>query len=201
MAELSPRGHAALAFRDELQSTIDAWHVARKGKPHDAAAYEAFLREIGYLLPEPPAGVIATENVDPEIATIAGPQLVVPVSNARYALNAANARWGSLYDALYGTDAIPETGETARGKGYNPARGAVVIAKARAVLDQAAPLASGGHAASTGYAIENGALVITLSGGAKTGLADPGKLALMRDLKRMIDPKTLFNPGKVLGPA
>ncbi len=177
LAELAPRQRALLATRDAIQAKIDAWHVARRGKPHDPAAYEAFLREIGYLLPEPAAGVIATENVDPEIAAIAGAQLVVPVSNARYALNAANARWGSLYDALYGTDAIPDAGATARGKGYNAARGAAVIAKAREVLDLAAPLASGKHADAAGYAVEGGALVVTLAGGAKTGLADPKKFA------------------------
>ena len=177
LAELAPRQRALLATRDAIQAKIDAWHVARRGKPHDPAAYEAFLREIGYLLPEPAAGVIATENVDPEIAAIAGAQLVVPVSNARYALNAANARWGTLYDALYGTDAIPDAGATARGKGYNAARGAAVIAKAREVLDLAAPLASGKHADAAGYAVEGGALVVTLAGGAKTGLADPKKFA------------------------
>ena len=174
---LAPRNKALLAHRDALQAKIDAWHQANKGKPLVQADYEAFLKSIGYLLPEPPAATITTEKVDDAIARIAGPQLVVPVSNARYALNAANARWGSLYDALYGTDAISDEDGAARGKGYNPARGAKVIARAREVLDSAAPLASGSHAKAINYAIENGALVVTLEGGAKTGLADAKKLA------------------------
>ena len=177
LAALTPKLRRLLAERDALQAKIDAWHNERRGKPHDPAAYEKFLSDIGYLRLEPASGKIATENVDAEIAAIAGPQLVVPVSNARYALNAANARWGSLYDALYGTDVIPETGATARGKGYNAARGAAVIARGREVLDQAAPLASGAHADAKAYTVENDALVVTLASGATTGLADAGKFA------------------------
>ncbi len=174
--DLAPRNRALLAERDRFQAAIDGWHRERAGRPHDAAAYEAFLREIGYLRPAPAVSAIATQNVDDEIARIAGPQLVVPASNARYALNAANARWGSLYDALYGTDAVSESDGAERGRGYNPVRGAKVIAKAREALDAAAPLASGSHAHAQGYAIEAGALVVTLPGGARTGLKEPAQL-------------------------
>jgi malate synthase len=174
--DLSPRNRAVLDRRDALQRQIDAWHKAQRGKPLDRGAYTEFLRGIGYLEPEPADFSIGTENVDPEIAGIAGPQLVVPVTNARYALNAANARWGSLYDALYGTDALPEDGGATRGGGYNPVRGARVIARARQVLDQAAPLSIGSHRDATRYAIDDGRLTVTLKDHAKTGLAHPGQL-------------------------
>jgi malate synthase len=173
LRELAPRNAALLARRDELQARIDAWHRANPAKPVDLAAYTGFLREIGYLLPEPADVTVATTDVDAEIATMAGPQLVVPVSNARYALNAANARWGSLYDALYGTDAIPQDGP--RTRGYDPKRGAAVIARARAVLDRAVPLARGSHADAAGYRLEAGALEVTMTDGAKVGLARPGQ--------------------------
>jgi malate synthase len=176
LRDWAPRNAALLAKRDELQAKIDAWHRANPARPVDLAKYKAFLAEIGYLAPEPADFHVATTDVDAEIAQIAGPQLVVPVSNARYALNAANARWGSLYDALYGTDAIPETDGAEKGKGYNPVRGAKVIAFARRVLDQAAPLAGGAtHADATGYAIDSGALTVTLKDGRKVGLARPGQ--------------------------
>ncbi len=144
LAEFAPRNTALLAKREELQAQIDAWHVAYAGKPHDPAAYKAFLTEIGYLVPEPGDFQIGTQNVDPEIATMAGPQLVVPILNARFLLNAANARWGSLYDALYGTDALDAP--PAKPGGYDAARGAAVIARGRQFLDAAFPLASGSWA-------------------------------------------------------
>ncbi len=173
---LAPRNAALLAERDRLQAAIDGWHKERRGQPHDGATYKAFLKEIGYLLEEGPDVTVATENVDPEIASVAGPQLVVPVLNARFALNAANARWGSLYDALYGTDAIPEADGADRVGGYNPVRGEKVIARAKALLDQAAPLAGGSHAEVIAYTLENGALVANLSSGVRVGLADPASL-------------------------
>ena len=155
---LMPVNRDLLAERDRLQAAIDDWHKAHPAKPIDADAYTAFLKEIGYLVPEGPDFTIGTQNVDPEIATIAGPQLVVPLTNARFALNAVNARWGSLYDALYGTDAIAQDGELAAGKGYNEKRGAAVIAFARDVLDQAVPLANGSWKDATGFTVEGGAL-------------------------------------------
>ena len=173
--DLGPRNKELLAKRDALQAKIDAWHLERKGQPHNHEEYKAFLEEIGYLLPEGDDFQITVENVDDEVATIAGPQLVVPVMNARYALNAANARWGSLYDALYGTDVIPEDNGAEKGQGYNPVRGARVIEYARNLLDEIAPLAQGSHKDSVGYAVVNGTLIVTLKNGEKTGLAQPEK--------------------------
>jgi malate synthase len=174
LTELAPVNRKLLDKRDRLQEQIDAWYKARKGKPFDVAAHRQFLTEIGYLLPDGDDVAISTQNVDPEIASLAGPQLVVPVMNARFALNAANARWGSLYDALYGTDAIPQAGELAPGRGFNAARGAAVVAKAAEFLDSAVPLAGGSHGQAAGYSLAaDGSLAVSLKGGAVTGLADP----------------------------
>ena len=147
---LAPVNRALLAKRDEMQAAIDAWHRQHTARPVDAAAYRAFLTGIGYLQPAPPPFSITTTDVDAEIATLAGPQLVVPITNARYALNAANARWGSLYDALYGTDAIADAEGAERGRGLNPVRAAHVVARAKTILDQIAPLAEGSHAQAAG---------------------------------------------------
>ncbi|AIL59627.1 malate synthase G [Pseudomonas alkylphenolica] len=174
--DLAPKNKALLAKRDALQAQIDAWHQARKGQAHDAVAYKVFLQGIGYLLPEAADFQASTQNVDDEIARMAGPQLVVPVMNARFALNASNARWGSLYDALYGTDAISEAGGAEKGKGYNKVRGDKVIAFARAFLDESAPLAAGSHVDSTAYRIEGGKLVVALKGGSNSGLRDDAQL-------------------------
>ena len=175
VADLAPKNAALLAERDRLQTQLDTWHKANPGPIADMAAYRQFLTSIGYLVESPKDAKATTENVDAELAIQAGPQLVVPILNARYALNAANARWGSLYDALYGTDAISEEGGAEKGKGYNPVRGAKVIAFARNFLDQAVPLASGSHKDSTGYAVEGGKLVVSLKDGSKTGLKDEAK--------------------------
>jgi malate synthase len=188
VADLAPKNIALLAERDRLQAELDAWHKAHPGpittgdpsKPTDMTHYRAFLEKIGYLVPQPKKVKISTKNVDAELALQAGPQLVVPVLNARYALNAANARWGSLYDALYGTDVIAETNGCEKlGKGdtrYNPKRGAKVIEYARYVLDRTAPLKKGSHIHSVGYRIKDGKLSVKLRDGSSTGLLDKAQL-------------------------
>ncbi|MGY2232473.1 malate synthase G [Pseudomonas tolaasii] len=174
--DLAPKNKALLAKRDDFQVRIDAWHQTHAGTAHDTAAYKAFLQDIGYLLPEAADFQATTQNVDDEIARMAGPQLVVPVMNARFALNASNARWGSLYDALYGTDAISEANGAEKGQGYNKVRGDKVIAFARAFLDEAAPLTAGSHVDSTGYKIVDGKLIVSLKGGSNSGLRDDAQL-------------------------
>ncbi|WP_148863127.1 malate synthase G [Marinobacter fonticola] len=170
--ELAPRNKALLAKRDDIQAKLDGWYTERKGQPIKLDDYKAFLKEIGYLVDEPSDFNISTANVDPEIATLAGPQLVVPVMNARFALNAANARWGSLYDALYGTDVISEENGADKGPGYNPVRGAKVIEYARNMLDGSAPLADASHKDAAKYLVEDGKLVVKLHDGKATGLKD-----------------------------
>ena len=174
--DLAPKNKALLAKRDDFQARIDTWHQTHAGQAHDPVAYKAFLQDIGYLLPEAADFQASTQNVDDEIARMAGPQLVVPVMNARFALNASNARWGSLYDALYGTDAISEADGAEKGKGYNKVRGDKVIAFARAFLDEAAPLSAGSHVDSTGYKIVDGKLIVSLKGGSNSGLRDDSQL-------------------------
>jgi len=176
--DLAPKNRALLAERERLQTALDQWHSAHPGPIQDMPAYRAFLEEIGYLVPQPENVQSSTAHVDAELALQAGPQLVVPILNARYALNAANARWGSLYDALYGTDAIPETDGAERAGAYNPVRGAKVIAYARRVLDQAAPLAGAlSHSQAAAYRVEVGQLVVELIGGGRAALQDPAQFA------------------------
>lgn len=174
LAEFMPRNEALLTKRSELQQAIDQFHDEQGDA--DFATYKAFLQDIGYLVPEPDDFLISTQNVDPEVATMAGPQLVVPINNARYALNAANARWGSLYDALYGTDIIAEDEGLAKGTSYNPARGQKVIETARQYLDQIAPLAQGSHQDAIQYCIATGKLIITLRDGSEVSLAEPNQV-------------------------
>jgi malate synthase len=168
--DLAPKNAVLLAERDRMQTALDDWHRAHPGPIGNMRAYRAFLTKVGYLVPVPAKVRVTTKNVDSELSAQAGPQLVVPITNARYALNAANARWGSLYDALYGTDVLTETEGAEKGGAYNPVRGAKVIAYARHVLDRVAPLQGGSHVDSTGYRIESGALVVSLQNGSSTGL-------------------------------
>jgi malate synthase len=185
--DFAPQNRALLARRESLQAQIDAWHIARRGQAHDHAAYKTFLAEIGYLLPEGPDFQIDTSGVDPEIALVPGPQLVVPVTNARYALNAANARWGSLYDCLYGTDAM---GSPAPSGGYDRGRGARVVARARVFLDEAFPIAGTSHADVRRYAVKDGALLVD-----DLPLVDPAKFAGYRGNPRAPDAVLLRNNG------
>ena len=175
--DLTPRNRELLEKRDRIQQQIDDWHLNRMEKPHDPQAYQEFLRSIDYLVPEGPDFKITTTGVDPEISQIPGPQLVVPVSNARYALNAANARWGSLLDAAYGTDVIPETEGAERGISYNPQRGEKVFGFVHGVLDASAPLAEGSFRRITGFSVDQGRLRMTLEGGHETGLQNPEQFA------------------------
>ncbi|PDQ35324.1 MAG: malate synthase G [Candidatus Lumbricidophila eiseniae] len=173
--DLTPRNRELLARREELQAALDLYHHNHPGDSFDSRAYEIFLREIGYLVDEPEDFTIGTENADTEITVQAGPQLVVPMLNARFAINAANARWGSLYDALYGTDIVPDEKGLARGSTYNAARGAEVIARGRELLDAAVPLTAGSHAAAAAYTVDTDGLAVTLLDGTVTGLVDPGQ--------------------------
>lgn len=178
--DLGPANQAMMDKRDELQVALDNWHRSKQGQTIDAGEYEAFLREIGYLVEEGEEFSVSVDRVDPEIATMAGPQLVVPVNNARYALNAANARWGSLYDALYGTDAIAESDGAERSGGYNPVRGSRVVAWAGSFLDGAAPLANGHHEDVAAYRVEAGKLRTDLANGGTIGLKDESQFAGFR---------------------
>jgi malate synthase len=176
IADLAPRMRAQLRLRDALQEKIDAYHRARANTPFDIAAYQAFLRDIGYIVPAPADFTVSSANIDSEISDMAAPQLVVPASSARILVKAVNARWGSLYDALYGSDVIPETDGAERGKGYNKVRGAKVVEWARGFLDDIAPLASGSYRSASDLAIESGALAVVLENGEKVGLDDPSRL-------------------------
>ncbi|OZD17993.1 malate synthase G [Rhodococcus sp. 06-156-3C] len=176
ITDLAPKNKTLLGVRDEIQGKVDAWHGEHAGPDYDKAAYKAFLQEIGYLIDEPADFQISTSGVDTEITSTAGPQLVVPVLNARFAINASNARWGSLYDALYGTDAISEDGGAEKGTSYNKVRGDKVIAFAREFLDEAAPLSSGSHVGTTQYVVDAASLTVTLADGSTVGLADPAQL-------------------------
>jgi malate synthase len=173
--DLAPRNAGLLAERDRLQAAIDAWHDRHPGPIRAKARYRAFLEQIGYLVPAPAKVRVTTRNVDAELAVQAGPQLVVPITNARYALNAANARWGSLYDALYGTDALPEADGAERGASYNPVRGAKVIEYARHVLDRCAPLKRGSHLDAVKYAVDSGRLMVSLKDGRTVEMAKPAQ--------------------------
>ncbi|WP_170441967.1 malate synthase G [Ruegeria arenilitoris] len=204
VSEFGPKNRDLLQKRSDIQGSVDAWHLARKGQPIDMVEYQAFLREIGYLLDEGPDFQIDTANVDPEIAATPGPQLVVPITNARFALNAANARWGSLYDALYGTDAM---GDLPQGGGYDAARGARVIAWAKAFLDEAAPLTQGSWADVSGLKVEGGALVPALAGPGKFvgfgGAAEAPDFVLLRNnglhIQIMIDPSSTIGASDPAG--
>src|SRR5215831_16203925 len=177
LRDCGPRNRQLLQVRDELQSRIDQYHRERSSEPLELEDYERFLRDIGYIVPEGNEFAIRTTNVDDEIAVIAGPQLVVPLSNARYALSAANARWGSLYDALYGTDAIPEDSGATRTGTYNKIRGERVVARGRALLDETVSLARGSHRDVVSYSVGGANLLVRLRDGASTGLARPGRFA------------------------
>nr|VFJ71180.1 MAG: malate synthase [Candidatus Kentron sp. FW] len=191
--DLTPENKVLLEKRDQLQAKIDTWHMANRGKSPDRAAYKQFLQEIGYLVPEGPDFQVTTENMDPEIATIAGPQLVVPVNNARYALNAANARWGSLYDALYGTDVLSEEDGAWRGTDYNPARGAKVIEYANTFLDEVAPLTRGTYEKVVAFNRYDQRLIMTLIDGSETGLIDPNKFIGYREEDEQLTAALLQN--------
>ncbi len=195
IADLAPINRQLLATRDRMQQQIDQWHLARKGQPIDVQSYESFLREIGYLVEEGEDFSITTENVDAEIATLAGPQLVVPVKNARFALNAANARWGSLYDAFYGTDVIPNADESKTSNGYNQARGEQVIRKAKAFLDDVFPLENGSHQSVTSYVVYYHHLLAFFEDGSQSGLQQPSKLVAVNGQRSEPEAVLLRNNG------